>query len=277
MALVWAIRASDRDAIPLDWANRVAYGLEAQLSAVPDRILVNSQRGFLAARQRGIHPERMQVVPNGFDVARFDEDPAGRARVRAELGLSPDQVAIGLVARLDPIKDHASFLLGAAIALRHRADLRFVLVGDGPAGYRAELDARARSYGLDMIWAGSRSDMPAVYSALDAVCLSSLSEGFPNVVAEAMACGRPCVVTDVGDAAQIVGDTGVVVPAGNAVKLGHGMLRLLAAPRAGTRRRIVELFSTEALVARTLDIFAELRQRGSSRYTAADSTALDRT
>jgi glycosyltransferase involved in cell wall biosynthesis len=183
-----------------------------------------------------------------------------------------------LVARLDPIKDHPAFLLAAAIANRHRGDLRFVLVGDGPADYRAKLEAQARSYGLEtLLWAGARSDMPAVYSALDAVCLSSLSEGFPNVVAEAMSCDRPCVVTDVGDAAHIVGDTGVVVPAGNAVKLAHGMLALIGRAPGDPRRRIAEQFSTEALVTRTLEIFGELAQRGSRRATAAKSAALDRT
>src|SRR5262249_46377644 len=109
MTVVWAIRASDRDILPLDWANRVAYGLEARLSALPDRILVNSRRGFNVGRRRGIHADRMEVVPNGFDVGRFQEDPAGRARVRAELGIRDGEIAIGMVARLDPIKDHAGF------------------------------------------------------------------------------------------------------------------------------------------------------------------------
>ncbi len=114
------------------------------------------------------------------------------------------------------MKDHVTFLRAAAQIAKGSNALRFVCVGDGPSGYRRELQGRARGLGLTdrFVWAGKRTDMPAVYNALDILCQSSASEGFPNVIAETMACGVPCVATDVGDSARIVGGMGVIVPVG---------------------------------------------------------------
>jgi glycosyltransferase involved in cell wall biosynthesis len=259
--LVWAVRASDMERLALDRASRVAYGMEARLAPLADRILVNSEAGRAALARRGIAPGRMRVVPNGVDLARFRFDAEGRARVRAELGLAASDVVVGIVARLDPAKDHPTFLRAAAQA---GPGLRFVAVGGGPA--RAALEALARELGVAVVWTGTRADMAATYSALDVVCLSSVTEGFPNAVAEAMACGRPCVVTDVGDARRIVGDTGVVVPPADAAALARGLRALLDRPPVDTRRRIVLEYSTDALVARTLE---ELQASSPRRFASA--------
>jgi glycosyltransferase involved in cell wall biosynthesis len=269
--LVWAIRASDRNKVPLDWPSRVAYGLEATLAPLADLILPNSRAGFVHGQARGISKDKMLVVPNGIDTERFRPSLPGRARVRAELGLAADELAVGIVARLDPIKDHGTFLAAAAmLAAARRERLRFVVVGDGPPKYRAELEAQSRRIGLaGVTWAGGRSDMPDVYSALDLVCSSSLSEGFPNCVAEAMSCERACAVTDAGDSATIVDGTGVVVPPASPAALAAGLGTLLdrlaiegpASVGAAARARIVQSFGREALITRTAEIFAELLDR----------------
>jgi len=178
---------------------------------------------------------------------------------------------IGLVGRFDAKKDHGTFLHAAAIAARERDALRFVCVGDGPAADRRGLEALAQGLGLGdrVVWVGFRRDMSAVYGALDVATLtSSFGEGFPNVVAEAMACGVPCVATDVGDAAFILGDLGRVVPPRNPRALADRWMAALAREstagiRSQGRRRIEENFGLELMIDRTEHALAALLERSS--------------
>jgi glycosyltransferase involved in cell wall biosynthesis len=155
------------------------------------------------------------------------------------------------------MKDHPTFLAAAHALAAKRGDVRFVCIGDGPPRYRESLKRRAAELGLTdrLIWAGHRSDMPAVYGAFDVLVSSSaFGEGFPNVVAEAMACGTPCVVTDVGDSAEVVGDLGRVVPPGDAPTLAEAVGAVLDGPPADPDRlhaRVEREFSVTALVERT--------------------------
>jgi glycosyltransferase involved in cell wall biosynthesis len=150
--------------------------------------------------------------------------------VRSELGVAEDQPLIGRVGRLAPQKDYPTFLRAAALVATSRPEARFLCVGEGNPELSAQLRLLASQLGLDsrVHWSTGRDDMSAVYSALD-VCVSSSAygEGTPNVVAEAMACGVPCVVTDVGDSAWTVGETGVVVPPGDAEALARGIESVL--------------------------------------------------
>ena len=152
----------------------------------------------------------MAVIPNGIDTSRFREMPGSGARLRALWGVRDDQILIGLVGRLDYMKDHPTFLRAAAKLTHHNDSVRFVCVGGGPISYAAQLKDLSSELGLHdrIVWAGDQDDMPSVYSALDLLVSSSSGEGFSNVIGEAMACGVPCVVTDVGDSALIVGETG---------------------------------------------------------------------
>jgi glycosyltransferase involved in cell wall biosynthesis len=182
--------------------------------------------------------------------------PQQRARVRHEWGIRDDEILIGRAARLAPMKDYPAFFKAAGLVYRQQPNVRFACVGDGTDC--AELFQLAAAEGLEerMTWAGGRRDMPAVYNALD-ICVSSsrFSEGFPNTVAEAMACGTPCVATRTGDSEQIVGDMGIIVPPCDAALLADGITRLLATlhshPRERVRARIVSHFSLERLTSRT--------------------------
>lgn len=267
--VVWGIRASDMQRVPQERISTLVYDLEARVANVADLIIVNSYAGFASAQARGIRAAKMVVVQNGIDIRTYKEDPEARARVRAELGLAPTAIAIGIVARLDPIKDHRSFLRAAAAVSQQRSDVRFVIVGGGPDAYRRDLGVLERELGLENVsWAGSRPDMPAVYNALDIGCLCSLSEGFPNTIGEAMACGRPCVVTDAGDAARLVGETGIVVPTGDSMALARALLRMVDDPARNAlgeraRERIVRHFSPAALCERTSSILTRLLQMSS--------------
>ena len=202
----------------------------------------------------------MAVVENGINTIRFYPDPKGRAVVRNEWKVNANDRLIGLVARLDAMKDHRNFLQACALLAARRNDLRFVCVGGGGSAYRAELAAFAGDLGIAdrLIWTGARQDMPAAYSAMDIACSSSaFGEGFSNAVGEAMACGVPCVVTDVGDSARIVGEIGEVAPPHNADALAGALDRMLArleehaAIGCRARARIVDEFSVERMVFRT--------------------------
>lgn len=263
--LVWGIRSSVMDLSRFDRVSRLSYGIERLLSNLPDAIIVNSQAGLRHYAGAGYPAKRMTVIPNGIDTAIFHPDPAGRDRVRREWGFADHTLLVGLVARLDPMKDHPTFLKAAGL-LAKQGNVHFVCVGDGPTAYQAELSRLAAESGLDgrVLWAGARDDMPAVYSALDLAVLSSTGEGFPNVVAEAMACGVPCVATDVGDCADIVGEPAQLVPPSSPARLAAAMAAVLALPpaeRVATgdrgRQRIIDHFSVAAMVERSLEVFAK--------------------
>jgi len=168
---------------------------------------------------------------------------------------------IGLVARIDPMKDHLTFLKAAQILIKQRDDVRFVCVGDGPEPYKKEVLKLCDKLGLNhfIVWTGSVHNMYSVYNAMDIVTSSSISEGFSNVIAEAMACGIPCVVTDVGDSANIVDNTGLVVPESNPELLADAWSKMLDEFDKGNftnmssaaRKRIVKEFSLTNLFRET--------------------------
>lgn len=263
--VVWAVRSSNVDFGRYDWAARWTYRAAAGLSRFADLIVVNSWAGREHHVAQGFQPSRMAVVPNGIDTEMFRPDEAARRRVRSEWGVAAEELLVGHVGRLDPMKDHPVLLGAASRVVAQHPGVRFVCVGNGPEPYRRELAALARELGMEarLVWAGERGDMPAVYSALDLLVSSSCGEGFPNVVGEAMACGVPCVVTDVGDSARIVGDTGIVVPPGEPGALATGMLQALERCRdAGLRQQarecIVQEFGLERLVGRTEELLQGL-------------------
>jgi glycosyltransferase involved in cell wall biosynthesis len=261
--MVWGVRASNVDLNRYDWLSRLSYKVERRLSRFADLIIANSRSGLDYAVASGFPKNKMVVIPNGIDTDRFCPDPKARQRIRAEWGVTESEKLIGLVGRFDPMKDHPTFLRAAALLAQERENVRFVCVGDGPAGYRRELRALGEDLGLTrrLIWAGVRADMPAVYNALDiATSSSAYGEGFPNAVGEAMSCGVPCVVTDVGDSAWIVKETGRVVPPGDPEKLTLGWADVINqlyenhSPMLGDpRQRIVEEFDLEALYERTYE------------------------
>jgi glycosyltransferase involved in cell wall biosynthesis len=258
--LVWGIRASNMDLRRYDWLHRVGHRIKRQISGVPDLIICNSQAGYDYSVGERFRSDRMIVIPNGIDTARFRPDPAKRGRTRSELGLRDGEPAVGIVARLDPMKDHPTFLEAARLVADRRPDVRFFCVGTGPEPYAARLREQAEALGLAdrLTWTGALDEMDAVYNGLDLLVSSSrFGEGFSNVVGEAMACGLPCAVTQVGDVRTIVGPLGEVSPPEDPEALGAGILRMLTRTQDGgldrdvVRARIVDNFSIERLVTRS--------------------------
>lgn len=257
--VVWGVRNARRDGKARDWLFDIEFSLQKFLSRYADIIITNSRAGLRFYSQCGFPEDRMKVVPNGIDTRRFRPDPESGARIRAELGLEGRPV-IGVVGRLDPIKGHGTFLEAAAMFAEKRERARYLVVGDGPGRYPVELRHAATRLGLEgkIVWAGERADMPGIYNAMDLLTSSSVSEGFPNAICEAMACGRPCVVTDVGDSAFIVDKLGKIVPPGDPAAMAAAWEECLdgnpESRIAEIRGRIVGEFSLESLAAKTLEL-----------------------
>lgn len=264
--VIWGVRASEMDLSRYDWlSRRVAY-MECRLARFADRIVANSEAGRTYHIAQGFPAGSIIVIPNGIDTGRFHFDAEGRRRVRAEWGVRDDEILIGVSARLDPMKGYETFLEAVALLAQDWSHVRFACVGEGSPVYRERLVALARRLGIAdrVVWPGCRHDMPSVYSAFDIASSSSYGEGFSNAIAEAMSCERPCVVSDVGDSAWIVGKAGRVVPAREAKALARAWRELLDMPadaRHGlgiaARRRIEELASIQGLVQRTIRVFQE--------------------
>ena len=266
--LVFGVRSAAMELGKYDVLSRLVYRLEALLSRRADLVIVNARVARTDAVARGMPADRTAVIANGIDTEAMRPDPdAGRA-IRAAWGIGEKEFVIGMVARLDPMKDHANLLGAAAAFVQQHADARFVCVGDGSAAYRRELEALARSHGLAgrMLWAGEIGASRAVYNAFDVATLSSaFGEGFPNAVGEAMACGIPVVATDVGDVAVILGDCGEVVPPRQPDRLSAAWARVRERLsrdgdklRAETRARIVEHYGVNTMVDRSEEVLSEL-------------------
>ncbi len=239
-------------------------GLLHLCSRVPDYYVLNSQAAA-AARSLPVPRDRIRVIPNGTDVSRFAPDQCRRAAFRRALGVAESTMVVGCVGNLTVYKDHATFIDAARLVRAETDRVHFLAVGNDQTDLGLRAHEHVRSAGLEpcFTFLGLRRDVEAVLPACDIGCSSSVTEGFSNAICELMACGVPCVVTDVGDSSFIVGDTGRSVARSNARALADGLLSLLRLSpdeRAGigrrARNRIVERFSVERMVAETEEVFA---------------------
>ncbi|WP_299043993.1 glycosyltransferase [uncultured Thermosynechococcus sp.] len=238
---------------------------------VPQRIVACAQAAVRVHARLGYDAARMVVIPNGYDLAQFRPDPSVRARLRAEWALPEGVPLLGMVGRWDPYKDHANLITALGQLSQEGHDFRLALVGTGMTADNEALLALLESAALQekTLLLGLRNDVPAVMTAFDLHVLSSAAEAFPNVLAEAMACGTPCVTTDVGDAAQIVGDTGWIVPPRDSGALAQALRRASEAWRDGEawqtrqaacRARIEHAFGIEKMVDRYRAVWEEAIQ-----------------
>ncbi len=267
--LVWNLRCTESSGSPaIRW-------ILSRASGVPDAVIVNSRAGQRFHEGIGYRPRRWMHLPNGFDTAALHPDPEARRRRRVELGIAEDTDAILLPARYDPMKDHATFLAAAARLAAVRPQALFALAGGGIDTQNRALMAAIAEHGLGerIVLLGERADLDVLYPAFDLVTLSSAyGEGFPNVLGEAMACGIPCVATDIGDSAEIIGDTGVTVPPCDPEALAAGWRRVLAlgaeeraALGVRARERILRDYDLGAIVARYEALYEEIAAESVTR------------
>lgn len=219
---------------------------------IPEVIVMNSNAAGENHIRMGYAKKKIRVIPNGLDTQEFKPDKAAGIRTRAELHFSESDLLVGMAARFHPQKDYPNLLKAARIVVDHNPRVKFVLCGQGIDESNTHLKEwiLADSLENNVILLGKRRDMPQLMNAWDLAVLSSAyGESFPNVVAEAMSCEVPCVVTDVGDSALIVSDTGLVVPPGDPGALAHAILDLLSDQNLRkemgkrARKRVINNFS----------------------------------
>lgn len=255
--IIWGVRSSNVDLKKYDWTARLTFNASCMLSRFADAIIVNSTRGLEYHHSRGYPLNKMAVIHNGIDTEKFKPDVNERNRVRNEWKVPQNVKLIGIVARLDPMKDHTTFLSAAKLILKKRSNIRFACVGSGHEEYKRTLINLCNDLGISqhVIFVEERLDMPAVYNALDILTSCSISEGFSNVICEAMSCGIPCVVTDAGDSSTIVGQRGNVITIGDVNALAETWYTELekpaSAPAVELREYIENSFSVKCLINNT--------------------------
>ncbi|HEX4266682.1 MAG TPA: glycosyltransferase [Steroidobacteraceae bacterium] len=262
-ALVSSVRGALHAARQQKLSLRMVRRLDARLSGSADAIVFNSRRSAEQHRAIGYAMDRATVIPNCFDPTLFRPNQAERERIRRELGCG-NGVLVGLVARFDRMKDHRTFLEAAGVVAARDPRCAFLLAGRGCDPENAQLADWIGRYRLSgrVYTLGERSDIPAIHAALDVAVCSSISESFPNAIGEAMACGVPAVVTDVGACAVLVGDTGKVVVPGDPRALAEALLEMTAlsadariALGARARERVIAEFSTDRIVDMYIEVY----------------------
>jgi glycosyltransferase involved in cell wall biosynthesis len=266
--VIWGVHQSVREVGDFGRLTGIAIRLGALLSRSPAKIIYVSQTGAKQHEALGYCAARRIVMPNGIDCESFHPDLGARRQVCAELGIAPESVLVGLVARYHPMKDHAGFLSAAAQLARTHPSVRFMLVGNGVTSDQLPLQEMIHQQGLEdrVFLLGERRDTARLTAALDIACSASAwGEAFSIVIGEAMACAVPCVVTDVGDNAFLVGETGLSVPAGRPEALADAIGRLIDAGAdyrqqlgLAARQRIESEFSLPAIAHRYETLYREV-------------------
>lgn len=257
--LIWNIRCTRMELEKYSWVTEWTVKACGFFSNYPKVILANSD----IAKDQHIHTygyndKKFQIILNGFDLSVFKPDREAGKKIRQELDIPEDSMCVGLVGRYDPQKDHLSFIRAASIVTQRFPDMIFVLAGKNVDMNNSEIIYLIKEMKLNNNFRllGERSDIPDIMNAMNVYCSSSaFGEGFPNVVGEAMACGLPCVVTDVGQSASIVDHTGFVVRPGNHDELADSLIKLASLPgdqlkKLGeeARKRVAKYYSLEKIV-----------------------------
>lgn len=229
--LVWNIRQTLYCLDQEKWMTRQVIRLSRWISSSPAKIIYNSE--LSASQHEAIgYPSKSSVqISNGFDLNRFKPDNHARGSINDEFCLEEGAPLIVHAARYHPMKDHQTMLHAVKRILESHCEVRFLFIGNGVTLENLVLRSFVKDLelGNNLIFAGERSDLPRVMAAADLVVLSSAwGEGFPNVIGEAMACGTPCVVTDIGNSRLIVGPTGKVVPPRDSAALASAVTELLS-------------------------------------------------
>lgn len=237
--VVWGIHATRLDRERMNWPIRTTITLNAWLSPnIPARIVCCSRESYKFHLMQGYAAEKLCFIPNGFDTDMFHPDDAARVAIRGELGLPDGARIIGLAARFNPQKDHATFIAAAFAYAHSHDDAHFVLCGTNVTWENEELAGLIGPSGLRDRFhlLGEREDMARITASFDiATVTSAYGEAFPLVIGEAMACGVPCVATQVGNSEAIIGGTGISIPPRDVEALVDAWRRLLSLPTEARR------------------------------------------
>jgi glycosyltransferase involved in cell wall biosynthesis len=259
--IYWSIHHGNLSIGTVKRSTRLVSNILRYLSyLIPKKIIYCAYQSLTLHASLGYRKTNSIVIQNGYNFDMFKPDNLVREKFRHSLILPVDIPLFGMVARFDPQKDHNNLFRAISILKQRDLSFLFILVGSGMTLDNSALSALVDRYNIKdrLIFLGQRQDIPAVMNGIDIHVLSSLGEAFPNVLAESMACGTPCVSTEVGDAALIVGETGWIVPPQSPEGLANGMfeaLRCFVSDKAKwnlrklhARERVVDNFSIDKLV-----------------------------
>ena len=191
---------------------------------IPNFIIVVSKKAKKIYGTEGYDKKKFVYIPNGYDFSILKSDQSQRKNFRKKFKVNKKTLLIGNVARYDPKKDHANLLKALALLKLKNRDFLCILVGTNINKSNSELTSLIKELKLShkIKLLGKKNNISQIMNGIDIyIQSSSYGEGFPNVVAEAMSCGTPCIVTNVGDASHIVGKNGWVVPPNNEIKLAR--------------------------------------------------------
>jgi len=226
--VVWNIRHSLDDIKNEKLSTRAVILVSKILSPTPQAIIYNSNVSKIQHEGFGFSAKKSHIIQNGIDTNIFNIDSEKGNKIRTEFLIPGSAFVVGHIARYHPLKNHALFVKAAIASLNRCQDLHFILAGRDVTKYNSTLmNIIPENYQDQFHLIGERHDIYAILKALDIFCLSSSSEAWPNIVGEAMASGLPCVATDVGDTADIIGETGIVVPPKDPAALSAGLIQLI--------------------------------------------------
>lgn len=273
-AVVWNIRCADLRPDDVPRSTQILISILARLSPWVDAVLFNSYAGLEAHKKRSYKATQTLIIPNGFNLSEWRPDKNRRIAFRCKINVADDIFVVGIVARYHRMKNHTCFLEAAARVRSAQSRVRFVLVGAGIDWGNNELVENINRLGLEdeVQLLGARNDIAEIMPGFDCLVLTSTSEGFPNVIGEAMATGIPCVSTNVGDAQLIMGDTGRVVDVADSDSIANKILDLLALDQdkrnelsIRCRKHIEKNFGLECVVDRYAKFYGSLNEVRSKR------------
>ena len=238
--VMWRLAASDMDLTNYDWSARIVDKMQILLSSIPDAVIANSYSGKRHAQAKGFKSNAFYVIQNGFNTNEFYKIKESIFDVRKEWGTGKKSHLIGMVGRIDPVKGHTTFIKMAKVLHVLDKEIRFICIGDGSEEYRNELIELTKKLGIsDVItWISRYKDMNIAYNAMDCLCLTSESEGFPNVVAEAILAGTLVVSTNVGDVERILGGTEMISETNDPRILAELCLKVVSFTKEEKKNRI---------------------------------------
>ncbi|EPJ7086024.1 glycosyltransferase family 4 protein [Citrobacter amalonaticus] len=262
--IIWCVRSTDISKGGSKLTLLIRWLCAKISSFIPDTIIYAANASREVHEQCGYDKHKSLVISNGFDLTKLSPDRFSRSNLRKEIGLAEDDLVISSVGRFSPVKDHSTFISAALLLAEEFSNIRFLLVGrDLTSQNKMIMSQISTSSHFDkFLLLGERSDVPACLYASDIFCLHSVTEGFPNVLGEAMAMGIPAVTTNVGDAAFLLDRENFVVPAGNSYLLAQKLREIILLTREERiklghmlRLRVESNFSMDTVANKYLSVY----------------------